>query len=86
MSGFAPIIHGGGYIIQRSSGSGSRGYQSRGDTMDCYFFDEEDDNQPVYDTYDIIPHATDSLYCRPLDSFPSTSVIVVLEHSTTVSG
>ena len=47
--------------------------------------DEEDDNQPVYDTYDIIPHATDSLYCRPLDSFPSTSVIVVLEHSTTVS-
>lgn len=50
------------------------------------FIDEEDDNQPVYDTYDIIPHATDSLYCRPLDSFPSTSVIVVLEHSTTVSG
>ena len=76
----------GGYIIQRSSGSGSRGYQSRGDTIVCYFFDEEDDNLPVYDTYDIIPHATDSLYCRPLDSFPSTSVIVVLEHSTTVSG
>lgn len=86
MSGFAPIIHGGGYIIQRSSGSGSRGYQSRGDTIVCFWGDEEDDNQPVYDTYDIIPHATDSLYCRPLDSFPSTSVIVVLEHSTTVSG
>ena len=50
-----------------------------------FWGDEEDDNQPVYDTYDIIPHATDSLYCRPLDIFPSTSVIVVLEHSTTVS-
>ena len=83
MSGFAPIIHG-GYIIQRSSGQWKPGYQSRGDTI-VSFFDEEDDNQPVYDTYDIIPHATDILYCRPLDSFPSTSVIVVLEHSTTVS-
>ena len=77
----------GGYIIQRSSGSGAGGgYQSRGDTIVCFLGDEEDDNLPVYDTYDIIPHATDSLYCRPLDSFPSTSVIVVLEHSTTVSG
>ena len=28
---------GGGYIIQRSSGSGSRGYQSRGDTIVCIF-------------------------------------------------
>lgn len=74
----------GGYIIQRSSGSGSRGI-NLGVTPLIVFFDEEDDNLPVYDTYDIIPHATDSLYCRPLDSFPSTSVIVVLEHSTTVS-
>ena len=74
----------GGYIIQRSSGSGSRGI-NLGVTPLIVFIDEEDDNQPVYDTYDIMPHATDSLYCRPLDSFPSTSVIVVLEHSTTVS-
>lgn len=86
MSGFAPIIHGGGYIIQRSSGSGSRGINLGVTPLIVIFFYEEDDNLPVYDTYDIIPHATDSLYCRPLDSFPSTSVIVVLEHSTTVSG
>lgn len=85
MSGFAPIIHG-GYIIQRSSGSGSRGINLGVTPLFVFWGDEEDDNQPVYDTYDIIPHATDSLYCRPLDSFPSTSVIVVLEHSTTVSG
>lgn len=84
MSGFAPIIHW-GYIIHRSSGSGSRGI-NLGVTPLFVFSDEEDDNQPVYDTYDIIPHATDSLYCRPLDSFPSASVIVILEHSTTVSG
>ena len=86
MSGFAPIIHGGGISSRGVAAVEAGGYQSRGDTIVCFFFDEEDDNLPVYDTYDIIPHATDSLYCRPLDSFPSTSVIVVLEHSTTVSG
>ena len=85
MSGFAPIIHGGG-ISSRGVAAVEAGGINLGVTPLFVFFDEEDDNQPVYDTYDIIPHATDSLYCRPLDIFPSTSVIVVLEHSTTVSG
>ena len=86
MSGFAPIIHGGG-ISSRGVAAVEAGGINLGVTpLFVFFFDEEDDNQPVYDTFYIIPHATDSLYCRPLDSFPSTSVIVVLEHSTTVSG
>ena len=77
----------GGYIIQRSSGSGSRGINLGVTPLFVFWGGMRKMIISLYMTPMTSYHMRQTVsVVVPLDSLPSTSVIVVLEHSTTVSG